>query len=69
MDPVAKPDRISEAARTNTCPRCENPLPEKAAIGTGDPKDGRFCSLDCVAVFHGDTFVERRRRRLDASKN
>lgn len=69
VDLGARRDRITEATRTGTCPQCGKVIPEGTAIGTGRHEDGRFCSLDCVALFHGPTFVERHRRRLDASKN
>lgn len=69
MDPAAKRDRISEAARAGTCPQCGKAIPEGTAVGTGRHSDGRFCSLECVALFHGDTFIKRHKRRLDASKN
>ena len=50
---------LAECLRKEICPTCHGPLVKKH--GTGQFKDGVFCSLTCEATWRGE---EVRRRHL-----
>ena len=45
----------------NVCPACQAPIVTK--LGTGQAKDGVFCSLDCYTRWHEATLVRRHKER------
>lgn len=56
---------ISEAAylqtmwERNECPYCRRAIPEGKRVGTGQKKDGGFCSLDCYARYNAMKLAEK----------
>jgi hypothetical protein len=57
---------LSRLSRQGICPNCGKVIPEGQAVVRGV---GRFCGLECVALFHQQEFTERARRLKAASQN
>jgi len=55
---------LLEAWDKNICPTCGKSIPERGGTGLGRKKDGRFCSLDCLAKYHGPAMQKRHEQRL-----
>lgn len=58
-DEFARRQAIYEASKSDSCPHC-GILLAKTRFGSGRHSDGVFCSLDCLATFHDDYYLQRR---------
>jgi hypothetical protein len=54
-------DYLRQCLRQNVCPTCQGPLTSK--VGTGQFKDGVFCSLGCQAKWHDSAMRKRHQER------
>ncbi len=55
-------DYLEQCLAKNMCPTCQKPMTTK--VGTGQFKDGVFCSLDCQAKWHENAMIKRHLERL-----
>jgi hypothetical protein len=53
----------------NICPFCKESFDPKKRVGTGQKKNGGFCSLTCYARYYELDLRERARRRQQDSDN
>jgi hypothetical protein len=52
----------------NTCPYCKKSFDPEKRVGTGQKKQGGFCSLSCCARYYELDLLERARRiQLDST--
>ena len=56
-DPEA--DHLAECSKAGVCPYCGKSIAKGTAVARGS---GSFCSLDCVARYHGPEFGHKARR-------
>lgn len=63
-------ERIRRSLEVGECAWCGKPIPGwPDKEGLGDAQHGRFCSVACLGAMHGPEFLERHKKRLDASQN
>jgi hypothetical protein len=62
---MTKDELIRRSWDEGICPKCGQKIAERKGIGTGRKADGTFCSLDCIAAFHGKDFIRRHQERLE----
>lgn len=58
---------LRQCLEQNICPACRQTLTNK--IGSGQFKDGVFCSSDCYTKWHAAELVRRHQERLQKSKS
>lgn len=58
---------LQKCLADNVCPACLKPVVKK--LGSGNQKDGVFCSLDCYANWHAETLRRRHQDRLKLKKD
>lgn len=59
-------DRLASFSEAGICPNCGISITPGTAVTRGP---GKFCSLECVALFYQAEFSERARRLDAASRN
>lgn len=64
MNQKERAARIRRSWEEGLCPQCSAAIPGGKGVGTGKRSDGTFCSLDCIARFHGPMFIERHIERI-----
>jgi hypothetical protein len=52
---------LRQCREQGLCPTCQRPLTNR--VGSGQFKDGVFCSLDCSARWHAAALVKRHQER------
>ncbi len=55
-------DDLSRCLEQDICPVCQQSIAEK--FGSGQLKDGVFCSLDCYAKWHEALLMRRHQDRV-----
>lgn len=58
---------LRQCLEQNICPVCKSPIKEK--FGSGQFKDGVFCSLDCYAKWNEALLLRRHHARLKKEKS
>jgi hypothetical protein len=58
---------LRQCLEQNTCPACQQPITEK--FGSGQVKDGVFCSLDCYAKWHQAMLKQRHEDRVKKDRS
>jgi hypothetical protein len=53
---------LRQCLEQNICPVCPQPITEK--FGSGQIKDGVFCSLDCYGKWNQGLLIRRHQDRL-----
>ena len=54
-------DYLRECLEQNICPTCKKAIEKK--FGSGQVKDGVFCSLDCYGKWHSGQLLRRHESR------
>lgn len=55
-------DYLRQCLEQNICPVCQQPITKK--FGSGQFKDGVFCSLDCYGEWHKALLMRRHQGRV-----
>lgn len=55
-------DYLRQCLEQNICPACQRPITKK--VGSGQLKDGVFCSLDCYGKWHQALLMRRHQDRV-----
>jgi hypothetical protein len=58
---------LRQCLEQNICPVCQQTLTKK--VGSGQSKDGVFCSLDCHTKWHEAELIKRHQDRIQKSKS
>lgn len=58
---------LRQCLEQNICPVCQKPITQK--VGSGQLKDGAFCSLDCYAKWSEALLIRRHQVRIQKSKS
>ena len=53
---------LRQCLEQNICPVCQQPIAQK--MGTGQLKEGVFCSLDCYAKWNETSLIRRHQDRV-----
>jgi len=59
-------DYLRQCLEKNICPVCQQPIAKK--FGSGQFKDGVFCSLDCYGKWNQGLLVRRHQDRVKKEK-
>ena len=57
---------LRQCMEQNICPVCQHPIVKR--VGSGQLKDGAFCSLDCFTKWNETLLIRRHNERIQKKK-